>query len=164
MAYETENRVGSPRLHLQNILRENKIYSEFPKEWFVKIIEEAWYYFSQELLEKQFDLANSICWKTSGEFMKITWYSRPKINAYIEKHGRIVYLAPGYYNLEEFTEFLKTHIKEHIEKRGRPAKSEIFDEVTPEVQETVETTETVDPYIAQDSDAVETEETIDNVE
>lgn len=96
--------------------------------------------------------------------MKITWYSRPKINAYIEKHWRIVYLAPGYYNLEEFTEFLKTHIKKHIEKRGRPTKSEIFDEVTPEVQETVETTETVDPYIAQDSDAVETEETIDNVE
>lgn len=140
MAYETENNVGSPRLHLLNILKENKIYSEFPKDNFTKIIDDSGYYFSEELLEKNFDLENCIRGKTSWAFMIETGYSRPKINAYIEKHGRIVYLAPGYYDLQAFTEFLKTHIKEHIEKRGRPCKEDseiISNHVWTETTETV---------------------------
>ncbi len=135
MTYQIDNKVGSPRLHLQNMLREAEVYSEYPKDGFVKIIEEAGYYFSEELLEKNFDLENSVRGKTSGEFMQITGYSRPKINAYIEKHGRIVYLAPGYYDLEAFKEFLGTHIKEHIEKRGRPCKEDESQEVTEETLE-----------------------------
>lgn len=123
MAYETENKVGSPRIHLLNTLKEAEIFSEFPKEGFTRIIDEAGYYFSEELLEKQFDLSQCTCGKTSAEFMEKTGYSRPKINAYIEKHGRVVFLAHGYYDFKALGEFLPTHIKEHIEKRGRPAKN-----------------------------------------
>ncbi len=122
MAYETENKVGSPRLQLLNVLKENEVYSEFPKEWFTKVLDESGYYFSEELVEKKFDLSSCMVGKTSERFMELTGYSRPKINAYIEKHGRVVYLEPGYYNFSKFSDFLQTHIKEQIEKRGRPPK------------------------------------------
>lgn len=123
MTYETKNKVWSPRLHLLNLLRENWIYSEYPKEWYTKIIDESWYYFSEELLEKDFDFANSTFWKTSNEFMKITGYSRPKINTYIETHWRVVFLSAWYYDLESFRTFLQNeHIKEWVEKRWRPTK------------------------------------------
>ena len=120
MAYKVQNKVGSPRLHLLNILRENWVYSEFPKEWFIKVIDWAWYYFSQELLDNDFDFSKCIYWKIWNDFMEITWYSRPKINTYIEKHWRVVYLTEWYYNIEVFKTFLKTHIREQIEKRWRP--------------------------------------------
>jgi len=122
MTYKKINKVGSPRLHLLNLLREKNIYSEFEKKWFTKIDIMYGYYFSQELLDNDFDFENSINWKTSKEFMETTWYSRPKINTYIEKHWRVLYLDKGYYDLEVFKEFLKWHIKMWIEKRGRPKK------------------------------------------
>lgn len=123
MAYTIENKVGSPRLHFINKLKEQNIFSEFPKEWFTKISkEESWYYFVEELLEKDFDLWKCINAKTSWEFMNLTWYSRPKINTYIEKHWRIVYFEVWYYDLENLKTYLKDNMKEWIEKRGRPTK------------------------------------------
>lgn len=123
MTYKTYNKVGSPRLHLLNLLREKEIYSEFPKDWFTKVIDESGYYFSQELLDHNFDFTKCTYWKISKDFMTATWYSRPKINTYIEKHWRVVFLTEWYYNLELFYDFLRDeHIKEYIEKRWRPSK------------------------------------------
>lgn len=123
MAYETKNKVGSPRLQLLNMLKEAGIYSEFPQEGFVKLLDEQGYYFSEELVLKEFKFSECEHGKTSGEFMERTGYSRPKINQYIEKHGRVCYIHPGYYDLEALGKFLTENIKEHIEKRGRPPKS-----------------------------------------
>ncbi len=57
--------------------------------------------------------------------MEKTGYSRPKINRYMEKHGRVVFLCPGYYDIGAFKAFLPTHIKEEIysENWGRPKNS-----------------------------------------
>ena len=122
MTYETINKVGSPRLHLLNTLRELWIFSEFPKDDYVQIIDNAWYYFSEELLEKDFDLSLCVHGKTSKDFMEVSGYSRPKINTYIEKHGRVVYLTPWYYHMSQLRSFTEDNIKPFIEKRGRPTK------------------------------------------
>jgi hypothetical protein len=122
MSYEKINKVWSPRVYLLNILRENKIYSEFKKEWYINISENYWYFFSQQLLDNDFNFEESINWKTSKEFMDATWYSRPKINCNIELHWRVLYLDRGYYNIELFKEFLKTHIQKFVEKRWRRKK------------------------------------------
>lgn len=121
--YEKINKVWSPRLHLLNLLKENDVFSEYPREWFVKIFDKlTWYYFSQELLDKNFALSECTSWKIWSDFMKITWYSRPKINSYIEKHWRIVYLSSWYYNFKNFRTFLNWHIKKWIENRWRKCK------------------------------------------
>ena len=123
MTYKVENKVGSPRLHFMNKLKEQNIFSEFPKEWFTKISkEESWYYFVEELIEKNFNFENCVNWKTSWEFMELTWYSRPKINTYIEKHWRIVFLNVWFYDFKNLKTFLEDNMKEWIEKRGRPTK------------------------------------------
>jgi hypothetical protein len=123
MTYKIENSIGSPRLHFMNKLKENNIYSEFPKEWFKQVLkDEGWYYFVEELIEKDFKFKDCINPKTSWEFMKLTWYSRPKINTYIEKHWRIVFLNVWYYDLENLKTYLKDNMKEWIEKRGRPTR------------------------------------------
>ncbi len=115
--YKVENSVGSPRLHLLNRLIEKWIYSEFEKEWSVQIDNQYWYYFSQELIDKEFDFDNCINWKRSLDFMNLTWYSRPKINNYIEKNWRVVYLSIWYYNIELLKEFLISNMDEFVRNR-----------------------------------------------
>ncbi|MDD3302259.1 MAG: hypothetical protein PHN31_01790 [Candidatus Gracilibacteria bacterium] len=121
--YKVENSVGSPRLHLLNRLIEKGIYSEFEKEGSVQIDNQYGYYFSQELIDKEFDFDNCINGKRSLDFMNLTGYSRPKINNYIEKNGRVVYLSIGYYNIELLKEFLISNMDEfvrnRVETRGR---------------------------------------------
>jgi len=123
MSYDKINEVWSPRLHLLNILRNGGIFSEFPKENFIQVTDNTWYYFSEELLEKDFDFSLCITWKTSKDFMKISGYSRPKINTYIEQHWRIIYLNSWYYDIEKLKVFVQKNIKPFVEKRGRPIKN-----------------------------------------
>lgn len=122
MGYKEIEKVGSPRIHLLNTLKANDIFSEFPKEGFTRVVDEVWYYFSEELLEKEFQFSECTHGKTSGVFKDLTGYSRPRINTYIEKYLKIFYFSEGYYDLRELKLFIQENMKDFIEKRWRPTK------------------------------------------
>ncbi len=120
--YIQVKKTGSPRVNLVNMLKANDIYSEFPRDWFTKIIDEAWYYFSEELLQRDFNLWLCTYWKTSWDFKDVTWYSRPKINTYLDKYRKVFFFTEGYYNIPKLREFIVSNMKEFIERRWRPSK------------------------------------------
>ena len=121
--YEVLNKVKSPRVHLTNKLREAWIYSEFKKEWFTDISENKWYYFSQELIEKNFNFEKCTYWELAKDFMDVTGFSRPKINSYIERHWKVFYFESGFYDLQALVWFIKENQTKYVERRWRPKKN-----------------------------------------
>ena len=124
--YDRVNRVWSPRLHIINLMRTTWVISDYPRDenWIQVNDENKWYYFSEEIINKESDLSRCVTRQTGDEFSVLCWYSRPKINQHIERYMRIVYIIPWYYNKELLVNFLKDNIKDIEDKRkgnsGRP--------------------------------------------
>lgn len=124
MTYDIKNTIWSPRLFLLWKLKELNIFSEWRKwENFSEVSkEDIWYYFTEEICENNFDLKNSTKWTTSEEFMKKSWFSRPKINQYIEKYWKVIFLEQWFYDFEKLKKFLIENKKEFTETRWRKKK------------------------------------------
>ena len=118
--YTRINRCGSPRLHVINMMRTVWVISDYPRgEWWIQVTDDnRGYYFSEEIIDKKWDLTKCTFKQTGDDFSKLCWISRPKLNQHIEKYMRIIYFIPWYYNKELLVSFLKDNMKLFEDKRA----------------------------------------------